>query len=157
MLQQIRWLLVQNETSCRCGRVFFLPTKSEAQATKTKHQQNKKTRDWNLPPNETFYKGDIAPFIRVKQLQLSIYHNAIDRGYVSNYILSGLKYVVFFTATWGKWSNLTNRFLMGWFNHQLDNYINYYRVPPCETVKIQKNTQPFLDRNAASHAPGSPV
>lgn len=32
-----------------------------------------------------------------------------------------------------------NMFLMGWFNHQLDNYINYYRIPPCETVLERKN------------------
>ena len=32
----------------------------------------------------------------------------------------GFKYVFIFTPTWGKWSNLTNIFSDGWFNHQLD-------------------------------------
>ena len=51
-----------------------------------KHKQRKQNtqqkipRDWNLPPNETFYKGDIALFIGVEKLQLSIYYNAIDSG-----------------------------------------------------------------------------
>ena len=37
--------------------------------------------------------------------------------------------VFFFHPYLGKWSNLTNIFQMGWFNHQLENYATQHTWP----------------------------
>ena len=44
-----------------------------------------------------------------------------------------VSYIFYFQPYLGKWSNLTNIFQMGWFNHQLDKVSNlsgFFRIPP---------------------------
>ena len=94
-----------------------------------------------------FFKRDF-PF-QTERLKL-----AELRHFVRGYLGGVFKKFLFSPRTLGQWSNLTNIFQMGWFNHQLDLLVLQrewvvsiaIHWPSCKTTPISRGTADWTSR-----------